>query len=233
MGRHLERGQAALWVIGVLAVSIAAGVGVYLVIKDQRVAAAAEARSTPVDPDPAPTPPPVPAPVEPAPDPVETPVVRPTADSLSTEDMAADHAIDPTSGMLGTPGVDGGLVVAAVMSVVEPAEPRLTRCFEQRVAAGAKIDGVMRVVLTINRRGGVDSAEAQGLDDGLGLCVAGVLKSLRFGRTSDGETARIVYPLGFHGLGTTGDVCDEVSCVLDDYQPACCARFKKPRPVVR
>jgi hypothetical protein len=59
-----------------------------------------------------------------------------------------------------------------------------------------------------------------------------VLADVRFARTRDSGTAKIVFPIAFHNANgdDEGDVraCDEVSCVLDNYEAACCARFRKP-----
>lgn len=243
-----ERGSAALVVIGALAVSAAVGVGVYLVIKDRRLAAAAE-RSTdlgdPGDRDapgessrgvsPAPAPAPV---VDPIPPPVPEEVAAPV-------DRAAAEAIDPelpdgapaTSGPLfGTPGLEGQLDKDALVTAVRATTPRLQTCFEQRQV---KSNAMLRVTLEINRRGGVTQASSKGDDAILGACVASVLKAVRFGKTRDGGNARVVYPIAFHaGDASTAagedpagaQACDEVSCVLENYEPACCARFKRPGP---
>lgn len=230
MGRHRERGHAALWVIGSLVVSIAAGVGVYLAIKEQRIAAAAEATAEP-PPQPPPSPPrsEPPAPADPVPpQPVPEPASVPP-------DRAEAGAVDPTSGMFGTPGIDGALDTIVVVQAMKSTEAKLTKCFDP--ASGG---GVVRVMLMLNRRGGVTTVAASGVDDALDRCVENVLRPLRFGRTADGNPAKIVYPIAFRGAegdgaGTpptttpsAGDdgACDEVACVLENYESPCCAKFK-------
>lgn len=226
MGRPREHGYAALWVIGAIAVSAAVGVAVYLAIKEQRAAAAEVADEPPPADGAVPEaertgiPIPVDDPPVVAPDAMPPPPVAPIAE-----------ARDPDEGMFGTPAIEGGLERAAVDAVVQALAPRLERCLAQRVAQGARIEGVMRVTLAINRRGGVDQATSEGLDAGLPPCVLGALKSVRFGRTRDGGAARVVYPLAFHGeAGDSGGQCDEVDCVLNNYATPCCAKFKRAAP---
>ncbi len=251
-----ERGSAALVVIGALAVSATVGVGVYLVIKDRRLAAGSE-RSTDLGDlndrgaqgDPGESPgavSPAPAPLA-AIDPVPAPE---SAEAGATVDRAASEAIDPelsdstpatSAPVFGTPGLEGQLDKDAIAKVVGATAPRLQSCFAQR---RVKDNAMLRVTLEINRRGGVTEASSKGADDALGTCVVSVLKAVRFGKTRDGGTARVVYPIAFHAVdGATGgdpsappsggareQPCDEVSCVLDNYAAACCAVFKQPRP---
>jgi hypothetical protein len=242
-----ERGSAALAVITALALSTAVGVGVYFVIKEQRATARTEARAEPpptsavpdpMPPAPLPTaesavPPPPPAPVDIA----EADAVDPEVDSDPPETNAP---------MFGTPGVEGQLDKEGIAAAVRVTSPKLQRCFEKRLAAGAKIGGTLRATLVVNRRGGVDSATAVGVDDELGACVSAVLDNVRLPRTRDGGTAKVVYPIAFHNADGTdegvapGDIadgipsapeeaCDEVSCVLDDYEGPCCAQYRRPR----
>lgn len=232
MGRPREHGYAALWVIGAIAVSAAVGVAVYLAIKEQR-AAAAEVADEPPPADAAVsaaerTGTPLPVDDPPAEVAVRSPpVAPPTSPDASPGDPDA-AAKDPDEGMFGAPAIQGGLEREAVETVVRGLAPRLERCLAQRVAQGARIEGVMRVTLSINRRGGVDQATSTGLDGGLPPCVLGAMKTVRFGRTRDGAPARVVYPLAFHGeVGESGGQCDEVDCVLNSYATPCCAKFKR------
>lgn len=222
MGRPREHGYAALWVIGAIVVSAAVGVAVYLVIKEQRAASANITDEAP--PADASLASPTPEPARPVtPSTIEPPAAVP-------ENAAVDQAAtDPDEGMFGTPAIEGALERAAVEAVVQALAPRLERCLAQRVAQGADVDGVMRVTLVVNRRGGVDEATSEGLDAGLPPCVLGVMKSVRFGRPRDGGKARVVYPLAFHGeAAVSGEQCDEVECVLTNYASSCCAKFKAP-----
>ena len=237
MGRHGERGHAALWVIGSLAVSITVGVGVYLVIRDQRAAAAEAARNAPPEPEAEPAPAPRPEPAAVA-DPPGTPTEVPDVPAAPVDRAEAD-AVDPTSGMFGTPGIDGALAKENVVLVVRATEPKLTRCFTDNATTG----GIVRVMMMLNRRGGVTTIEARGVDDALDRCIEIVLRSVRFARTTDGNPAKIVFPIAFHGPDGTdatttpptptagGDgACDEVACVIDNYEPPCCAKFTRGRP---
>ena len=233
MGRHGERGHAALWIIGSLAVSIAVGVGVYLVVKDQRAAAAEAARNAPIEPEPMPSPTPAPVP-EPAVAPPEVAAVPPVP-----IDRAEAGAVDPTTGMFGTPGIDGALDRDGVVEVVMATEPKLSKCFEDNATRG----GLVRVMLMLNRRGGVTTVSASGVDDAVDRCIETVLRPVRFGRTTDGNPAKIVFPIAFHDADgtvattappppTAGNdgACDEVACVLENYESPCCAKFKRGRP---
>lgn len=215
VGRHREQGNAALAVIAALAISASVGVGVYVVIKNQRQASAdaadtaVTATTTPARP-PDPTPPPDP----------ETPETPPDPPAAAPVDKAEAEAIDPTGDqMIGMVGIDGELEKNAVGLTVGTTAQKLERC---EVTLG----GAVRVTLLVNRRGGVDSATAAGSDEAAGACAAKVLQQLRFPRTRDGSAAKVVVPLAFKRPSAP---CDEVSCVLDNYAGACCERFRRPR----
>lgn len=195
-----ERGSAALAVVGAVALSTLVGFGAYVVIKDRRLAAdateipVAAAAPSPVEPRPA---------VEPA-APEPTP---PTPQPSEPVDVADASALDPDVGseppttnapMFGTPGIAGQVDPEGVASAVRGASGRLQRCFETRLGAGARISGTLRVRLEINRRGGVTTATAAGVDDELATCVAAVMRDVRVPRTTDGGTATIVVPIAFH-----------------------------------
>jgi hypothetical protein len=213
-----------MWVIGSLAVSIASGIGVYLVIKDQRAAAAEAARNESIA---------EPPPPRPAPSPVPEDPIAPTEVVAEPPPVPADRAeagaVDPTTGMFGTPGIDGAIDQELVVQAVRATELKLTRCFADTAPRG----GVVRVMLMINRRGGVTTVAASGVNDAVDRCIEGVLRPVRFGRTTDGNPAKIVFPIAFDGTlgGTeTGMGCDEVACVLDNYEPPCCAKFRRGAP---
>ena len=215
MGRHRERGNAALAVIGALAISAGVGVGVYVAIKNQRQASADAADSV-VTPPAKTAPPPEPTPT---PEP-EAPVAPPDPPAAPPADKAESTAIEPSGDeMIGTAGIDGELESNAVGLTIGTAAQKLARC---EVALG----GAIRVTLQVNRRGGVDSATAAGSDEALGTCAAKVLQQLRFPRTRDGNPAKVVVPLAFKQASAP---CDEVSCVLDNYTGACCAQFRRGR----
>ena len=212
-----ERGFAALWVIGALAVSAAVGVGVYVAIKQARLAAAAddvaETRTAP---------PPASEPGEPTGTPAE-----PTEPRESQVDAREPPAPAPTSedrwrtpdksGTLYAPIVSGALDAEAVSTTLQAAIPKLRQC---EVVLGGRIG----VTLEINRRGGVTNATAEGADEALGTCAVKVLQQIRFARTTDGGTASVFVPLAFQRPAAP---CDEVSCVLDNYSGPCCAQYKR------
>lgn len=235
-----------LVVIAALALSAGVGIGVYVVIKQQREASAADRATSIQDADEdEPTPPPAQprAPVDPLP---PEPVAHAGSDEpAAPTDRAEAEAVDPelsggppaaNAPRFGTPGIDGALDKQAVATVVAATSPRLQKCFEQRYFKEEEtIGGTLRVTLQINRRGGVTEATSAGVDDALGTCVVGVLKTVRFAKTADGNPAKIVYPIAFHNAdgndeGDEGDACDEVACVLANYEPACCAKFRRPSP---
>jgi hypothetical protein len=257
MERQREQGFAALWIIAALGLSTLVGVAVYVVMKERREASEAQeakeakeeaearqrAAEMPISID-AGVDGPEAFEVAASPDP--TPVAPPPP-----VDRAAAEAVDPELGdgppstnapLFGTPGVEGALDKDAIATAARGAAPRLQGCFEKRLAAGGQVvGGTMRVTLIVNRRGGVTDASAVGVDDELATCVAATLRDIRFPRTTDGEPARIVYPIAFHNAdgADEGDarpsrqpaedgLCDEVSCVLNNFEGACCAKFKQP-----
>lgn len=205
---------SVLWVIGALAVSTAAGVGAYAVIKEARTASAADEVPATASP---PAPPPVePAPAtEPTPEPAPEPPAAAPGDPLA-EQLGGAYPDDPAD-TIGIPGVAGGLDAAAVRALLQTAVPRLVAC---STGAGGKV-GVM---LEVNRRGGVTSAKPEGEDAALAACAANVLKQLRFARTTDGGTATVFVPMR---IAPAKAPCDEVSCVLDNDAGPCCAQYKR------
>ncbi len=237
-----ERGSAALAVIGAVVLATLVGVGVYVVIKDRRLAEAeVEARV-------AAAPPPAVAPATPSP-PAPTPEPEPPVPVAPERpvDIADANAVDPEVGtdppatnapVFGTPGIDGQLDAQGVATAVRATSSRLQRCFETRLETKPRIGGTLRVRLVINRRGGVTTATATGFDDELGTCVTSVFRDVRLPKTSDGGIGTVVVPISFQRVDwDDGDVrgppitpCDEVSCVLNNYEGACCAKYKRGAP---
>src|SRR3954471_14686912 len=102
MRRARERGHAALWIIGVLAVSAGAGYGAYVLLKAQRLASAADdvpITSTP----PVADRPPAPPPAEPIPD---RGIEQPPPVPATPVDPVEAAAVDPYgNATFGSPGV--------------------------------------------------------------------------------------------------------------------------------
>ena len=209
---------SVLWMVGALAVSSAVGVGVYVAIKQARTARAADGAAE-VRPAPPPEsdsdPSAVPRPLDRT-DPV--PVVPTEVTETPPEDPAAGTPPAPGE-TLGTPGIAGGLDVAAATATLREALPKLQQC-------DVVLGGRVTVTLEVNRRGGVTSTTVDARDELVGACAARVLQQVRFPRTSDGKTATVVVPLAFERGAAP---CDEVSCVLDNYAGACCEKYRRDR----
>ena len=195
-GASRERGSIALYLLFSIAASIAAGYGVYLLIRDRRVAAAddAVAESAPARAAPRPEPMPATPVVEAtetagAPDPAELAAVEADADIVLAKDTV----------LFGTPGVAGGLEVGDIERTIKRYSVRYERCMRRAKERGITPRGTLRLTFVVAADGNVAYAtgKATNLDDELASCVVDVVKKLRFDKSTDGAPVKVVYPMAF------------------------------------
>jgi hypothetical protein len=105
------------------------------------------------------------------------------------------------------------------------------RCYQlsyKKQPALAKDISRLGVTIDVDPAGHVTRADipiATEDDGGLGGCLDRVIRGWRFRATTRGGT----YRFGVAFAGAQADSCDEVSCVLNDYEGACCAKLTKAR----
>ena len=103
---------------------------------------------------------------------------------------------------LGEPVSFGGLTKEVVRRVVGQHRARIRQCYESALRALPKLAGLVTVKFVVAPDGSVTSAEPTANDTGdaeLGLCVAGVVKSMSF-PPADGITS-CNYPFVFQMVG--------------------------------
>jgi hypothetical protein len=187
-----QRGSIALYLLFSIAASVAAGYGVYLLIRDRKLAVADDAVAEPA-----------PARPTPPPEPIAEPPVTEPAEAV---DVAEAGAVEPTvvastkdAVVLGRPGVAGGLGVDAVEHTIQRYMVRYERCMRRAKERGATPSGLLRLTFVISAEGGVDyvTGARGGIDEELASCVVDVVKKLRFDKSSDGAKVKVVYPFAF------------------------------------
>lgn len=196
-----QRGSIGIYLLFSLVISIAAGYGVYRVIRDHKDAFASKNDDAPTTKQaaaPAPRPAAVPAP------PIEVPEAmppEPAIDPMSAAmELAESRAVDATidqasdeSPVFGTPGISGAIERGSVERRFKPRAAILQHCWE-RSDAGA---GSLRVAMQVAPDGKVSHMTLSGgWDDGFQACVMSAL-TFSFSATKDGNPAAVVQPIAF------------------------------------
>jgi hypothetical protein len=204
-GISRQRGSVVLYLLFSIAASIAAGYGVYLLLRERNHASAAT-------PDVAEAPParaPAPRPVAPEPTPVaDTPPDLIEPDAAERGAVAPEIAdVDKDAVLLGTPGVSGGLEAAQVERTIKRYTVRYERCMRRSKERGEEPRGELRLTLVLGPDGDVEFATGKptNLSDELASCIVDVVQKLRFDKTSDGMKAKVVYPLAVVVVPRSGD----------------------------
>lgn len=202
------RGSVVLYLLFSIAVATASGILVYFAIRDYRIAKAeADARA--------------PKPREQRPEPFEETVAvaepTPTVEAVEAEppptvdpfDVADSLAIAPpeldqspatNAPIFGSPGIEGTSDKAEVDRTLRRYASRLQRCFEKALAKNPRTSGATRFRFTIDRDGKVGAVTSQAtsrIDPLLTTCAGEVIAKLRFARPTDGDVARVVFPIDF------------------------------------
>lgn len=193
----MKRGSVALYLLFSIVISIAAGYGVYRVLRERRLreASAAPAQeAVRTERAAAPSPHPVPAP------PVEP---EPAADEPPPLSVAEQRAIDPdidgdgaTAGAsLGMPGIDGAMPRDSVERRFRARLTWFDRCYER---SATEDRGVIRVAFHIEPDGTlVEPKITGGFNDGFTACMLSVVGAISFSGPRDGKRVEVVYPIGF------------------------------------
>ncbi|HTR51718.1 MAG TPA: hypothetical protein VMJ10_13475 [Kofleriaceae bacterium] len=107
-----------------------------------------------------------------------------------------------------------------ITAAMQLAKPDVDRCGVDHPASG-----VVKVHVKVGGDGQVTSVDVTATPDAmLGTCVANVMQQTTFAQTKKGGAFQ--YPFVFSAPASS-DSCDEVSCVLNNYAGACCAKLKK------
>jgi hypothetical protein len=195
-GSTKQRGNVAVYLLFSIVASVAVGYGVYVFIRDRKVAVADDVVAEPA---------PMrqesrPAPMEPM---EPTPIAEVGADS---DDPAERGASEPNlvvtardAVVYGKPGVAGGLAASDVEQTIQRYTVRYERCMRRAKERGATLGGSLRLTLVIAADGNVDYATGKptNVDEELAGCVVDIVKKLRFARSGDGAKVKVVYPIAF------------------------------------
>lgn len=183
-----QRGSIVVYLLFSIVVSIGAGYGVYVLIRDHKSApATSEVKAEP---------PPRPRPVAP-PQPVEAePAVEPPAPPVSiAEQRAVNPIIDPeytSSPVMGVPGIDGPIARGSVDRRMRARSVELQRCWESDGDPAKTIHATMHV----DAAGRVTSTSVTpGLSADTEACVLAVLSSISFSPQT--KPSEVVQPIAF------------------------------------
>ncbi|MEZ4451227.1 MAG: TonB family protein [Nannocystaceae bacterium] len=122
------------------------------------------------------------------------------AGSGADRGTAERKAAPPVSGLrVGAPKVRGALESRHVGEVAQQNRPRLAQCWSDAHARSPALKGSMKLEITVDRRGRVDSVALPAApgDEKLGRCVAKAVRGWRFDAPSDGGDAVITLPISF------------------------------------
>lgn len=192
----MNRGSVALYLLFSIAISIAAGYGVYRLVLAQREEDAARAARSPVQRAAAPTPRPVAAPVEPAP--VEDPPPLSVAEQRAVDpDIDGDGDGAAAGALLGMPGIDGAMPRDSIERRFRARLAWWNRCYERSATAGED-RGVVHIAFRIEPDGSlVEPRITGGFNDGFTACLLSVAGAISFSGPRDGKPVNVVYPIGF------------------------------------
>ncbi|CAN5907772.1 hypothetical protein BH11MYX3_BH11MYX3_26750 [soil metagenome] len=208
--RQRERGSAALFVIGAVALSVAAGIGVYGVSKQQREAISADP-ATAIDDEPKPAPPRERTdPLDPAPSPpiTETPPEPPATADADGSDEASSRPRPPGDGVCDEVGcVLNNYEGACCAKFRRPAAPDSASApdspsrDELRTALGVlrskvvacanaqELTGTFKVRFKVAPSGMVSEVSIADAEPPFSACVARAFKSYKFSASRNGVTA--------------------------------------------
>lgn len=115
---------------------------------------------------------------------------------------SADSKTPPTSKItFGAPVVTGSRAATGIAWVVKKSQRALVDCH----AGALKLDGDVNVSFTIDGKGSVTSATAEGFDTGVATCVTHLFEKMKFGAAKGGESVDVTYPLTFVGIHADDD----------------------------
>lgn len=183
-----QRGSVVVYLLFSIALSIGAGYGVYVLIRDHKPVEAATTKNVETEPTP------TPRPVAPQPTPAPPPEPPPAPMSVA-EQRAVSPIVDPdytSSPIMGVPGIDGGISRGSVDRRMRAHAVELQQCWEN---AGDP-PRTIRVTMHIDAAGRVSSTSVTpGLSADAEACVLAVFSSLSF--SAPGKPAEVVQPIAF------------------------------------
>jgi hypothetical protein len=232
-----ERGSVGLYLVFSLVIAGATGYGVYRVIHEHRTNDARAAL--------APTPAPRPAPPRVVDElPMEDIATdEPPVEDIPEEpvvDVAERDAIDPDgiddsskdAVAFGQPGISGALDRSVVEQTVKQLAPRFVRCARKAREQDNSEQTMLRFAFTVAATGKVEDASYRAVGDNelIAECALDVVRRSRFAASRDRGAVQVVYPIlvapANDSASATAAGCDEVACVLDNYEMPCCAPFR-------
>jgi hypothetical protein len=116
--------------------------------------------------------------------------------AVPTVTMCGRH-IDGTSCVLAM----GDLDKAILRRYIRRELPKFQYCYEHELLAKHDLHGTVTTQFLIAIDGSVATANAQGMDDAVSACVAGVIKNIQFPKSVRGGTTQVTYPFTFQTPG--------------------------------
>jgi len=106
------------------------------------------------------------------------------------------HASVPTVSF-GQPNAVGDLDKAIIRRYIKRNVQKLQYCYEKQLLAKPGIKGTVTATFKISAEGTVASSSADGVDQTVSECVAGVIGAIEFPKPKDGGVVDVKYPLTF------------------------------------
>jgi hypothetical protein len=75
--------------------------------------------------------------------------------------------------------------------------PQIERCYLNELNGQPDLEGTVTTYFTIGPTGRVQSVFADGVDEPIAGCVAGVIRAMRFPKPFDGDRVNVTYPFTF------------------------------------
>ena len=99
--------------------------------------------------------------------------------------------------VIAQPTVVGDLDKSLIRRYVKRSTEKIRYCYEKRLLAKPKLEGTVNVHFTISETGSVVASTADGFDDEVGTCIAGVVKQIEFPSAKGAGVVQVNYPFTF------------------------------------
>jgi hypothetical protein len=98
---------------------------------------------------------------------------------------------------IGTATATGELDKNIIRRYIRQKLPHIEYCYQKQLIVNPKLAGTITVSFVIAGSGKVSSANAEGFDENVASCVAGVVKSIQFPKPKGGGSVTVSYPFTF------------------------------------
>nr|HEX4317867.1 VIT domain-containing protein [Kofleriaceae bacterium] len=108
------------------------------------------------------------------------------------------HTAPVVDVVIAAPKLAGSLDKAVIRRYVHRHVDQIRYCYEKQLPSHPTLDGDITAHFTIAPDGKVTASTADGMDDTVAACVAGVVQAIEFPAWDDSGTVQVNYPLHFH-----------------------------------